>query len=312
MRTILVTATGGHLTELVRLRPRLGLEEPPTWVTPESDQTRTLLRGERIVAARNVIPRDHTAVARNLPLAWRLLGDGEAKRVISNGSGIALSFLPLARARGHEVHYLESAVRTVGPSMTGKLLAAVPGIRLYTQWPAWASARWRCPGSVFDAYTPVAGDPPADRLKVAVTLGTMPFPMRRLVERLVQIMDGRAKVVLWQTGPTPLDGLSIPGRRTVSYAELQAAFREADVVVSHAGIGSALDVMDAGRMPLLVPRRPNLGEHVDDHQFLMARELARRGLAHVRHAEELTFDDLVAAAGAGVTAAVDPPPIELR
>ncbi|TML81128.1 MAG: glycosyl transferase family 28 [Actinobacteria bacterium] len=283
MRTILVTATGGHLTELVRLRPRLGLEEPPTWVTPESDQTRTLLRGERIVAARNVIPRDHTAVARNLPLAWRLLGDGEAKRVISNGSGIALSFLPLARARGHEVHYLESAVRTVGPSMTGKLLAAVPGIRLYTQWPAWASARWRCPGSVFDAYTPVAGDPPADRLKVAVTLGTMPFPMRRLVES-----------------------------RTVSYAELQAAFREADVVVSHAGIGSALDVMDAGRMPLLVPRRPNLGEHVDDHQFLMARELARRGLAHVRHAEELTFDDLVAAAGAGVTAAVDPPPIELR
>ena len=81
-----------------------------------------------------------------------------------------------------------------------------------------------------------------------------------VVVELAARVAGRAEVVLWQTGATPLDGLGIPGRRSAPYGELQSAFREADVVVSHAGIGSALEVMDAGRMPLLVPRRPSLGD----------------------------------------------------
>jgi UDP-N-acetylglucosamine--N-acetylmuramyl-(pentapeptide) pyrophosphoryl-undecaprenol N-acetylglucosamine transferase len=311
VRTILVAATGGHLTELVRLRPRLGLEEPPTWVTSESEQTRALLRGERIVPARNVNPRDYAGVVRNLPLARRLLAGDEAKRVITTGSGIALSFLPVARARGHEAHYLESAARTVGPSMTGKLLALVPGIRLHTQWPTWAGRRWHYGGSVFDAYESAGPGPANHPLKVAVALGTMPFAMRRLLERLVRILPGDAEVLMWQTGVTPLDGLSIPGRPTVSYGELQRAFRDADVVVAHAGVGTALEAMDAQRMPLLVPRLPRFGEHVDDHQVQVGHELARRGLARFRQVDELTFDDLLAVARMRVTAVGDPPPIEL-
>jgi UDP-N-acetylglucosamine transferase subunit ALG13 len=51
----------------------------------------------------------------------------------------------------------------------------------------------------------------------------------------------------------------------------------ADVIVCHGGSGSIADVLRLGRRPLVVPRRPDLGEHVDDHQITHARLLASTG-----------------------------------
>lgn len=72
--------------------------------------------------------------------------------------------------------------------------------------------------------------------------------------------------------------------------------READVVVTHAGVGSALAAMRAGRRAIYVPRRRRHGEHVDDHQVEMARELNRRGLVLAREADAITAEDLIEAA----------------
>jgi UDP-N-acetylglucosamine transferase subunit ALG13 len=310
--TLLVAATGGHLSELVRLRPRLGIEDRPTWVTFDSPQARALLAGERVVHARPVDPRGYRAVVRNLPLARRLLRGGAVERVISTGSGVALSFLPLARAHGVESHYIESAARSAGPSATGRLLERVPGVRLYAQYPHWDASGWRYAGSVYDGYEPAAPRAPAGRpLRVAVALGTMPFSFRRLLDRLAAILPADAEVVLWQTGLTPLDGLAVHGLASVAPDDLAAAFAAADVVVSHAGVGSALEALDAGRRPLLVPRRARFREHVDDHQAQVAHELERRGLALWREADRIALDVLLVAARGAVAAVRDPPPIAL-
>ena len=60
--------------------------------------------------------------------------------VVSTGSGIALSYMPLARARGIPCHYMESAARSDGPSRTGRILCRVHGVHLYTQYPGLANA----------------------------------------------------------------------------------------------------------------------------------------------------------------------------
>jgi UDP-N-acetylglucosamine--N-acetylmuramyl-(pentapeptide) pyrophosphoryl-undecaprenol N-acetylglucosamine transferase len=78
--------------------------------------------------------------------------------------------------------------------------------------------------------------------------------------------------------------------------------READAVVSHAGVGSALAAMQAGRRAVYVPRRRLHGEHVDDHQVAMARELQSRDLVLAREADEVTFADLETAASWSVQA----------
>ena len=53
--------------------------------------------------------------------------------------------------------------------------------------------------------------------------------------------------------------------------------RVADVVVTHAGVGSILTCLRLGRTPLVVPRQSRFGEHVDDHQVELTRALADDG-----------------------------------
>ena len=310
MSVLLVASTGGHLRELVRLRPRFDFREPVVWVTFHGRQSEALLSGEQIEFAAETAPRDYRNVARNAVLARRLLREHEVTRVVSTGAGVALSFLPLARALGIEAHYIESAARIDGPSLTGRLLSAVPGVRLYVQHAGWPSPRWRYAGSVFDGFASAgANGGSVSPARVVVTLGTLQFGFERLVRRLSRILPKDADV-LWQTGSTPVNGL--PGaRQTLRPDELRAAFSEADVVVTHAGVGSTLDALEAGRCPIVVPRLRRFGEHVDDHQTQMASELAGRGLAIARDADEISFGDLEKAAARGVRAAA-PPPFDLR
>jgi UDP-N-acetylglucosamine--N-acetylmuramyl-(pentapeptide) pyrophosphoryl-undecaprenol N-acetylglucosamine transferase len=311
-RTLLVASSGGHLKQLHQLRPRLrGLGDEVTWVTFDTPQSRSLLAGERVVFARYTAPRDLAGVLANTRLARRLLAGGEVADVVSTGSAIALSFLPLARAAGASCHYIESATRVLGPSATGRLLGRVPGINLYNQHSAWAAGAWRYAGSVFDGFRAVDAPAPFPPRRVVVTLGTMEtYGFRRLLERLVAILPPEAEV-LWQTGCTRTEGLGIDARRAVGARELEQAMREADLVVSHAGTGSALAALEAGRCPVLVPRSSALGEHVDDHQVQVADDLAARGLALRAAPEELSMRLLMAAAARRVERSEHPPAIRL-
>jgi UDP-N-acetylglucosamine transferase subunit ALG13 len=116
---------------------------------------------------------------------------------------------------------------------------------------------------------------------------------------------------MWQTGVTDLSGLSIEASPIVPAAQVREAMAEADLVIAHAGVGSALTALDQGRVPVLLPRLRKYGEMVDDHQLMIAAELESRGLAVSRAPEDLTPDDLRRAMNTGVTAAAELPPFEL-
>lgn len=49
------------------------------------------------------------------------------------------------------------------------------------------------------------------------------------------------------------------------------------VLVIHAGAGSIVTALRLGRRPIVVPRRAEYGEHVNDHQIELARQVARTG-----------------------------------
>jgi UDP-N-acetylglucosamine--N-acetylmuramyl-(pentapeptide) pyrophosphoryl-undecaprenol N-acetylglucosamine transferase len=103
-----------------------------------------------------------------------------------------------------------------------------------------------------------------------------------------------------------------PGvRRQVPIAEMRQAMREADVVISHAGVGSALAAMQAGRRAVYIPRRRAHGEHVDDHQVEMACELEGRNLVVAREAADVTLADLTTAAAWSVRGRRDAAPFRL-
>lgn len=310
MTALMVATNGGHLAQLVELGERLdGIEADRLWITFDSPQSRSLLAGRRHLFIREIDERDVGGVLRGAACARRLLRDLPVSAVVSTGSAIALSFLPLAALHGIPAHYVESSARVAEPSLTGRVLAWVPGVRLYRQYPHAARGRWRYAGSVFEGFEALPGTAREVR-RVVVTLGSGVHGFRRLVDRLLAILPPGLDI-LWQTGSTRIEGLGIAGRAAVPAAELERAIREADVVVAHAGCGSALTALGAGKYPVLVAREGRHGELVDEHQMQLAGWLGQRGLALHRTPENLRFADLVDAAGRRVARRADPPGILL-
>jgi len=279
MRSLFVASAGGHLEELRLLADRLGGEQREvTWVSWDTPQSRALFAEERHELIDFVPARDPRATLRTFGDARRILSSDRFEEVVSTGALPAVPFIALARARGIACHYIESATRLEGPSLTGRLVRAIPGVRCYRQYPDWGrSAGWSYCGSVFDAFSPGPRRPRPIR-KVVVSLGSSRYGFRRLVEAVLEALPGGCEV-LWQTGDTDLSGLGIESVDMLSPGAFHEAVGEADLVVAHGGVGTVLAVLQAGRCPLLVPRVAAGGEHVDDHQVLLVQYLARRGLA---------------------------------
>lgn len=308
MAVMLVASVGGHLRELVSLVERFAADaEPRTWVTWRNPQSESLLAGETVEWVPPVHPRQVGAVLAVSVRMHRLLELHRPDRVVTTGSAIALTVGPAAARRGIPVHFIDSVTRTTGPSVTGRLLQRLHGVRLYTQHASWAAPPWRYGGSVFDGYA-VSARPgrPAIR-RVVVTFGTMEgFPFTRLRDRLAAVLPAEAEV-LWQTGCTPAGGLGPRARPLVPARELAEAMAGADVVVGHCGAGTALAALDAGSVPVLVPRLAAHGEHVDDHQVELAVELRRLGLAVTPRVEELALGHLLMAAAVRADRVPGPP-----
>ena len=297
---LLVATTGGHLMQLWELADRFPNFRKRLWVTFDGAQGRSLLAGERVVFIPEIKERDVAGVLRTLPLVRRILAaERPVAAVVSTGSAIALAFLSYATMRGIPAHFIESAARTGKPSLTGRLLAAVPGVRLYRQYEHCAAGLWGFGGSVFDGFCSIdIGPQPIKR--VVVTLG-MTYGFQRLVKRLVTLIPPGEIDVLWQIGDTPTQGLGITAQRFVPAPVLRQAMSAADVVIAHAGCGSALSALKAGKYPVLVSRDPHCGEVVDNHQIELAEWLAGRKLAVSRLPETLDFADLQLAASRAVT-----------
>ncbi len=70
--------------------------------------------------------------------------------------------------------------------------------------------------------------------------------------------------------------------------ELDRLMRSASRIVTHGGPGSILQVLAMRRRPIVIPRDPALGEHVDRHQQRFVAWLAsRRDIIPVASIEEL-------------------------
>lgn len=302
MTTLLVASTGGHLAELHDLAPRLDVGDDRCWVTFDVPQSRSLLDGEEVIHVPYATSRDLVGAFRDFVVATKLLSRRKVSRIISTGASVAGSFFVPAAARQIACHYIESATRTEHPSVTGRMVARIPGTHLYTQYESWADRRWRYGGSVFDAY--VAEEAPRSTKvdRVVVTLGTHhKYTFPRLLKHLVRMLPPSTEV-LWQVGATSIPEMPASAREHVPFTELQEAMDEADVIITHAGVGSALTALRAGKRAIYVPRRKRYDEHVDDHQVAMARELDSRGLVLAREADEITLADLEEAAGWRVSA----------
>lgn len=142
-RVLLVCSSGGHLAQLLELRPWWERLER-TWVCPDTADVRSALADEDVVTGHHPTTRNVPNLLRNLVLAVQLLRRDRPDVVLSDGAGLAVPFFWVAWVLGIRTAYLEVYDRVDGPTLTTRLVAPVTDLML-TQWPGQCDA---LPGSV--------------------------------------------------------------------------------------------------------------------------------------------------------------------
>jgi UDP-N-acetylglucosamine transferase subunit ALG13 len=292
MTAMLVATSGGHLTQLNLLRPRIVPRDDVIWVTDATAQSTSMLAGQRVVELPNRAPRAYLGILGDYARLCGVFRRERIDHVYSTGAQMALSAMLAAKTFRVPFSYIESGTRVRELSATGRLLARVPGIARYVQYPFAADARWRYALSVFEGFRVEPAEPRPGAPRVVVTVGgNAHYGFERLVRSLHAVIPADWSV-LWQVGPSDVSDLGIETVASLPNDELRREIAGADLVISHAGTGSILTALQLGKRPIVVPRRAAHGEHVDGHQNDLAAFVASEGLALVREADEITLDDL--------------------
>ncbi|MGH9276174.1 MAG: PssD/Cps14F family polysaccharide biosynthesis glycosyltransferase [Acidimicrobiales bacterium] len=130
---VLVGSSGGHLAQLLRLRPWWERHER-LWITFPTQDSKSLLVGEAVLWAHHPTTRNVPNAVRNLGLAWKTLRRYRPHIVVSSGAGVAFPFFLAARLLGARTVYIEVYDRIDLPTMTGKLCYPLSDVFML-QWP---------------------------------------------------------------------------------------------------------------------------------------------------------------------------------
>lgn len=126
-----------------------------------------------------------------------------------------------------------------------------------------------------------------DQKTVFVMVGTDHHSFQRMIDWADTWAERRNDNVIVQHGHSRAPAKAT-GRPFLEPAEIAHWLEMADVVVVHGGPATISDARQAGHMPIVFPRDPTYGEHVDDHQQRFARWSDHKELvATVRTVEEL-------------------------
>ncbi len=110
-----------------------------------------------------------------------------------------------------------------------------------------------------------------------VTVGNATQRFARLLDAIGSAGPCLPAPVVIQSGHTPC---SLPGHSVRAFLEMDEFARlvdEAELIVTHAGAGSVIHALNAGKIPVVMPRQRRYRELVDDHQVEFTEALASAG-----------------------------------
>jgi UDP-N-acetylglucosamine transferase subunit ALG13 len=111
---------------------------------------------------------------------------------------------------------------------------------------------------------------------IFVSVGTHEAPFDRMLQAVYDLELDEELIV--QYGPSDVRCERAVEVDYLPFDEVVANIKRARAVVMHAGVGSVMISLANGKWPLVMARREELGEHVDDHQIELARRLEANGL----------------------------------
>lgn len=113
---------------------------------------------------------------------------------------------------------------------------------------------------------------------IFVTVGTHEQPFNRLVECVDTLKRNGtiAEDVVIQTGYSTYEPKYCKWQKLFAYQEMLKLVSEARIVITHGGPSSFIMPLQIGKTPIVVPRRHEFNEHVNNHQVSFAKAVAER------------------------------------
>lgn len=113
---------------------------------------------------------------------------------------------------------------------------------------------------------------------IFVTVGTHEQQFNRLIEYIDKLVaDGKiSEQIIMQIGYCTYEPKHCCWKRLYSYKKMNELVNKARIVITHGGPSSFIMPLQDGKIPIVVPRKFDFDEHVNNHQVAFTRAVADR------------------------------------
>ena len=125
---------------------------------------------------------------------------------------------------------------------------------------------------------------------ILVLLGTQNNSFHRLLEEIDKLVEkGIIKEeILVQAGHTKYESKNMKIFDLIPLEELEKYQEQADLIITHGGVGSIVGSIKKGKKVIAVPRLHKYHEHVNDHQKQIVETYEKKGyIIGIQNVEEL-------------------------
>ena len=114
---------------------------------------------------------------------------------------------------------------------------------------------------------------------ILVLLGTQNNSFHRLLEKMDELIEKKVidEKVLVQTGYTKYESKNMRVFDLIPQEELERYQEQADLIITHGGVGSIISSIKKEKKVIAVPRLHKYQEHVNDHQKQIVEAFDRKG-----------------------------------
>lgn len=113
---------------------------------------------------------------------------------------------------------------------------------------------------------------------IFVTVGTHEQQFNRLIKEMDRLKGENIvkEEVFMQIGFSTYEPKYCRWDKMISYKEMQENIKNAHIVITHGGPASFIAPLQIGKIPIVVPRQKQFGEHVNDHQLEFCRAVKKQ------------------------------------
>lgn len=115
---------------------------------------------------------------------------------------------------------------------------------------------------------------------IFVTVGSQKFSFDRLLTKVDQMAGEHilTEEVYMQTGNSTFEPKNCHYQQFYDRDKFAEMVEKCSILITHGGVGIVVDAVKRGKKVIVVPRRAELGEHVDGHQQQLMEQFHARNL----------------------------------